>query len=203
MSAIAKAYYTPEEYLAFEREAEYKSEYINGQIYAMVGASRAHNLVGVNVSGELRDQFKSRSCEVYAGDMRVEVSPTSAYTYPDVVAVCEEPRFGDEYVDTLLNPVVIVEVLSPSTEAYDRGEKFAHYRTIASLTDYVLISQDKVRVEHFMKQSDWGDRWMLTVISSLDGRLQLSSIGCDLALRDIYDKVSFPEVEISASSPQA
>src|SRR5919198_4874617 len=119
--------YTPEEYLALERAARHKSEYVNGRIYALAGASRAHNLIVVNVSAELRAQLRGRPCETYASDMRVKVSQTGLYTYPDVVVVCGEPRFEDAQVDTLLNPTVIIEVLSESTESYDRGEKFAHY----------------------------------------------------------------------------
>src|SRR5206468_6291774 len=120
------------------------SEYINGQIYAMSGASREHNLIVVNLIRELSSQLRGRPCEVYASDMRVKVRPTGMYTYPDVVAVCGEPRFEDEQVDTLVNPAVIVEVLSPSTEAYDRGQKFAHYRKLESLTEYVLVAQNEV-----------------------------------------------------------
>jgi Uma2 family endonuclease len=121
MSSLAETWYTPEEYLALERKAPFKSEYINGQIYAMSGASREHILIAVNVVSEVRSQFRGRTCEVYNSDMRVKVSPSGTYTYPDAVAVCGESRFEDAAVDTLINPTVIVEVLSPSTEAYDRG----------------------------------------------------------------------------------
>src|SRR2546423_7792204 len=121
MSSQTKTYFTPEQYLALEREAEYKSEYINGQIYAMSGASREHNLIAVNIVSELHALLRGQPCEAYMSDMRVKVSQTGMYTYPDVVAVCGGPRFEDEHGDTLINPTVIVEVLSPSTEAYDRG----------------------------------------------------------------------------------
>src|SRR5580765_534258 len=136
MSTLAKEYYTPEQYLALEREAEYKSEYINGQIYAMLGASREHIVIAVNLVSELRTQFRGRPCEVYNSDMRVKVNPTGMYTYPDVTATCGEPVFDDKQRNTLTNPNVIIEVLSPSTEVYDRGVKFAHYRRLRSLTDY-------------------------------------------------------------------
>jgi Uma2 family endonuclease len=190
MTSLAEPWYTPEEYLALERKAQYKSEYINGQIYAMSGASREHNLIAVNVVGEIRSQFRGRTCEAYTSDMRVQVSPGGTYTYPDVVAVCGEPRFEDAEVDTLTNPTVIVEVLSPTTEAYDRGEKFRHYRRLESLAEYVLIAQDKVQVEHYARHGDKGEQWVLTEISDLAGTLDLTSIGCGLALADIYDKIT-------------
>ncbi len=182
--------YSPAEYLALEREAPYKSEYINGQIYAMAGASEPHNLIALNTAADINFQFRGRRCRAYANDMRVKISATRMYTYPDIVAVCEELRFEDGRRDTLVNPTVIVEVLSPSSEAYDRGEKFAHYRRLDSLMDYVLVAQDKVRVEHYTRQ---GDGWLLTEINDLDGVLRLGSIDCSVRLRDIYDKVEFEE----------
>jgi Uma2 family endonuclease len=188
MASTARVTYTPEEYLALEREAEYKSELINGQIYAMSGASEEHNLITLNLASEIRQQFKGRSCRVYSADMRVKVSSTGMYTYPDVVAVCGGSIFEDSEVDTLTNPTVITEVLSPSTEAYDRGEKFAHYRRLPSLQEYVLISQDKLRVEHYLRH---GDEWIFTELSELDDTLQLTAVDCSVALRDIYDKVEF------------
>src|SRR5436305_1067989 len=130
MSSLAKQHYTADQYLALEREAEYKSEYINGEIYAMSGASREHNLIAVNLVRELSSQMRGRPCEVYGSDMRVKVAPTGMYTYPDVSVACNEPHFDDRQLDTLTNPTVIIEVLSPSTEAYDRGVKFLHYRKL-------------------------------------------------------------------------
>lgn len=197
MPSLAQPRYTPEHYLVLEREAKHKSEYINGHIFAMAGASRRHNLIAGNVFGELRAQLRGRLGEAYINDMRVKVSPTGLYTYPDVAALCGEPRFEDTHLDTLLNPSVIVEVLSDSTEAYDRGEKFAHYRRLESLTDYVLIAQDKIRVEYYVRQ---GNQWVLSEASALHNTVHLSSIGCDLALRDIYDKVEFPSDEAGKSS---
>jgi Uma2 family endonuclease len=140
MSLQAKQRLTPEEYLARERQVDTKSEFYDGELFAKAGASRSHNLIVGNVTGELRAQLRGRPCEVYPADMRVKVSETGLYAYPDVVVVCGEPRFEDEHLDTLLNPTVIVDVLSPSTEAYDRGEKFAQYRKLASLREYVLIA---------------------------------------------------------------
>ncbi|HEX9987422.1 MAG TPA: Uma2 family endonuclease [Chloroflexia bacterium] len=192
MPSLPQTLYSPEEYLALERKAEYKSEYFNGQILAMSGASREHNLISGNIFGEIHSQLRGKPCEVYIGDMRVKVNPAGMYTYPNVVAVCEEGRFEDEQVDTLTNPTVVVEVLSPSTEAYDRGVKFAHYRKLASLQEYVLVAQDKVSIEHFARHSGPVGQWVLTEMDDLDGTLHLASIGCDLALRDIYDRVEFP-----------
>ncbi len=151
---VSEARYTPAEYLAFERQSESKNEYFNGAIFAMTDVSRNHNLISLNLAAELRQALKGRRCEVYASDMRVKLRHTSMYTYPDVTVVCDEPRFDDDNVDTLLNPTVIFEMLSPSTEAYDRGDKFAHYRRLASLQTYVLVSQDKIRVESFARQGE-------------------------------------------------
>ena len=184
--AAVKQTFTPEEYLALERKAETKSEYINGEIYAMAGASREHNFIVGDVFGELRTQLRGRRCELYSNDMRVRVSPTGLYTYPDVVVVCGRSRFEDALVDVLLNPTVIVEVLSPSTEAYDRGEKFAHYRYVASLQEYVLIAQDRMRVVHFARR---GQQWLLTAYSHPDEVLALPSIECALPLQEIYARV--------------
>ena len=188
MSSLAQSRSTPEYYLALERQAKHRSEYINGSIFAMAGASRQHNLIAGNVFGELRTQLRGRPCEAYINDMRVKVSVTGLYTYPDVVALCGEPNFEDTQVDTLLNPSVIVEVLSDSTEAYDRGEKFAHYRRLESLRDYVLIAQNKVRVEHYVRQ---GNQWVLSEASTLSSAVHLSSISCEVVLRDIYERIEF------------
>ena len=189
-TAAAQAIFTPEEYLARERKALTKSEYRDGRIYAMPGASREHNLITVNVTGEFYIQLRTRSCEVYPSDMRVKVSAAGLYTYPDVIVVCDEPRFDDSHFDTLLNPTVLIEVLSPSTAAYDRGEKFRRYQYLDSLCEYVLISQDSVCVEHYLRQEQ---DWDLTEFRSLDDVFQLTSIGCELSLRAIYAKVQFSQ----------
>ncbi len=191
MSSLPKTQYTPEQYLALERAAEYKSELVNGEIYAMSGASRKHNLVSANLLGEIRAQLKGKPCETYGSDMRVMVDVTGMYTYPDVTMACGEPRFEDASVDTLLNPTILIEVLSPSTEAYDRGDMFAHYRKLPSLQEYILISQDKPRAEHYARQTSNTDQWLLTEISGLDGLLSLPSIGCAVAMQDVYDRVVF------------
>jgi Uma2 family endonuclease len=192
MSTQIKAYVTPEEYLALERKAEYKSEYLQGEIFAMTGASHKHNLVAGNIFGELRQQLKGRQCEAYVGDMRVKVTATGLYTYPDVVVVCGDPKFEDDDVDTLLNPTLLVEVLSQSTERYDRIAKSSYYRTLDSLAEHLLVAQDEVRLEQYVKQAN--GQWLLFECSSLDKVVELPSISCALALRDVYDKVLLEKV---------
>ena len=191
MNPQPKPRLTPEDYLAIERSADYKSEYFNGEIFAMAGASRAHNTIAVNTTIQLGNQLKKRPCKLYANDMRVKVSPTGLYTYPDVVVVCGKEQFEDAHLDTLLNPTLIIEVLSDSTEAYDRGRKFEHYRHLDSLVEYVLIAQHRPHVESYRRQPD--HQWLLTECNGLDGTLRLQSIDCELALAEVYDKVEVSE----------
>ena len=191
MSSQPKTYLTPEEYLAAERRNEYKSEYIDGETGAMTGASRKHNLVGVNITGELHRQLRGRPCELYANDMRVRLPSKRVYTYPDLVVVCGEPQFEDDELDTLLNPTLITEVPSESTERYDRGRKFGFYRTVESLAEYVLVAQDEHRVEQYTKQPD--GRWLLTDYRSTEDSVELASIECTLALREVYEKVELTQ----------
>jgi Uma2 family endonuclease len=180
---------TPEQYLALERNASFKSEYFNGFIWGMAGASDEHNTISLNLAGEIRAQLKGRPCRAHMSDMRLRVTPSGLYTYPDVMAVCGERKFLDDKVDTLLNPSMIAEVLSPTMEAYDRGDKFAKYRQLSSLREYVLIAQDKVMAKRYTRQ---GDQWLLTEFTSLDDTLPLTSIGCEIALREIYALITFP-----------
>lgn len=176
-----------EEYLAVERQAETRHEYLDGEIYAMTGASRPHNLISGNVFASLHSQLKGRGCEVYTNDMRVHIPAVDLFTYPDVVVACGQPELYDGALDTLLNPTLIVEVLSPTTEGYDRGAKFAYYRTLSSLAEYLLLTQDRVHVEHYVRQGN--DGWLLTETDRLEEALELPSIGCTLSLRDVYDRV--------------
>jgi Uma2 family endonuclease len=189
MSREARTYVTAEEYLAYERRAEYKNEYFDGEVFAMTGASRRHNLISLNIGAELREQLRGQVCETYVTDMRVRIPAANIYTYPDVVAVCGEPKFEDAELDTLINPVLLVEVLSKSTEAYDRLIKFEYYRTLESLTEYLLVSQDEAHITQHVKQDD--ARWLLTDIRGLSSRVELASVPCILALNEIYDRVSF------------
>jgi Uma2 family endonuclease len=191
MSAPAERLLTEEEYLALERAAPYKSEFYAGQMFAMAGARRSHNLIITNVVRELSTQLLDSPCQVYPSDMRVKIDASGLYTYPDVTVTCGEEQFEDEDEDTLLNPTLIVEVLSESTEAYDRGEKFAHYRQLESLQEYVLISQDRARVERYARQGE-GAEWLLTEARGLQGTMRLASIDCDLCLADVYQKVRLP-----------
>ncbi|MCY3740213.1 MAG: Uma2 family endonuclease [Candidatus Poribacteria bacterium] len=192
-STAAQTYLTPEEYLAWERKADIKHEYLRGAIIAMSGASRAHSLIVTNISGELYIQLKGGTCEVHTNDMRVRTSPETSYFYPDVVVVCDKPRFEDNTFDTLLNPIVLVEVLSPSTQVYDRGEKFKHYQQLASLREYILVSQDEVGVERYRRQ---GTEWQPAEFRSLEDVLSLTSIDCELSLEDIYGRVEFRENQL-------
>ncbi len=182
------SYLAPEEYLAAEREAATRSEYFNGEVYAMAGASREHVAIVANLTYLFVGQFKGRPCSTFTNDMRLKVSETGLYAYPDVMALCGEPHFEDSAADTLTNPSVIIEVLSESTERYDRGDKFAHYRRLASLRDYVLVSQRRPRLEHYTRR---GEDWVLREIDGLDAVLRLPDIGCELPLADIYDKLTF------------
>jgi Uma2 family endonuclease len=189
MSTLPKPHLTPQEYLEIERQAEFKSEYFQGQMFAMAGARETHNLIVANAIGELIRQFKSRPCRVYPSDMRVCVSKVGLYTYPDVVAVCGDREFLDGQLDTLVNPNLIIEVLSPSTEAYDRGRKFESYRSIESLRQYLVVSSDRVHADLFTRASD--GQWSLSEASQLQDTLDIRSVGCTLKLSDLYDKVEW------------
>jgi Uma2 family endonuclease len=180
---------TSEDYLKLEREAEFRSEYVDGEIFPMPGVQREHNRIEVNVVVELGTQFMDRPCEVYTSNMRTKVSATGLYTYPDIVVVCGKPEFEDEHVDTLLNPQVIIEVLSDSTESNDRGKKFAHYRTINSLQEYLLVSQKECRVERFARQSD--GTWLYSDCTDPNGFVELTSVACRLPLARVYHRVDF------------
>ena len=187
LSTLAKTCLTEQEYLELERKAEYKSEFYQGEMFAMAGAKEPHNMVAANVLAALHPQLRSRPCRVYSSDMRVRISASGLYTYPDVSVVCGQPQYADQEADTLLNPALIAEVLSPSTEAYDRGRKFEHYRAIESLREYLLVAQDRVHVELWARQPD--GRWLLSEASRLEDTVELRSIGCRLALADLYEKV--------------
>lgn len=198
MVAVAKLpYVTPQVYLEQERAAEFKSEYCEGIIYAMSGASIAHNTISVNVTGGLWVQFKGRPCKVFNNDMKVFVESSSLYAYPDVVALCGEARFHDDHKDILMNPTVVFEVLSPSTEAYDRGVKFNHYQHLSALTDYVLISQDRIRLERYQRQADGS--WRYTCHEDSEEMIRFEELQCELRLADVYDKVDFLDRDVPLS----
>lgn len=177
---------TVEEYLEMERASEVRHEYYDGEIFAMVGASFEHNVIVTNLIGLLHPQLRGGRCELLMSDMRVQVAATGLYTYPDLIVVCGEPQLADEHGDMLLNPTLIAEILSESTEAHDRGKKFEHYRTLDSLTDYLLVAQDEPRIEHFTRREGG---WFLTAANGLDGVLALPTIGCELRLAEVYERV--------------
>lgn len=186
MAALPQHRLTETEYLTQERLAPGKSEFLDGETFAMAGTSLPHNRISVNTLVALRSQLEGRGCEVFTSDLRLRVAQTGLYTYPDLVVVCGEPDLLDDDHDTLLNPKLIVEILSSSTEAYDRGQKFGHYRTIDSLTDYVLISQDRPLIEHFSRSHGI---WELRAAEGVEAMLELPSIGCRLALAEVYRNV--------------
>jgi Uma2 family endonuclease len=176
------------DYLEFERASELKHEFFAGQIVAMAGASFSHNIIAHNVGRALGNALDLSPCRVCPSDIRIRTRST-LYTYPDVTVVCAQPQFEGDRQDILLNPVLIVEVLSDSTEAYDRGAKFEHYRSILSLQTYVLVAQDRIHVDHFEKQPA-GD-WLLRSLSAIDSMLVVSSLNISIPIGDFYKKVEF------------
>jgi Uma2 family endonuclease len=187
MSSQPNIFILPEQYLDLERKAEFKSEYFDGEIFAMAGVGRKHNLLATRGIFNIESAFRDRDCEVYGSDMRVCVLPaTGLYTYPDISAVCGEPRFLDGAFDTLLNPRVIIEVLSPSTEAYDRGRKFQRYKGIASLAQYVLIASEPVQVEIFTLSA--GSLWTPKIMSRSEDIIDIDSIECSFSVAQLYEK---------------
>jgi Uma2 family endonuclease len=174
------------EYLAFERQSETRHDYLDGEVFAMTGASWTHGLISGNIFGELRSQLKRSPCKAIQESLRVR-TPAGLFTYPDVIVACGKPRFDGSEQDTLLNPKLIVEVLSPSTEMYDRKTKAAHYRSIPSLSEYLLVAQSQIRIEQWSR--DGREEWQQRDFTSLEQCLELRSIGCKLLLGDVYDEV--------------
>lgn len=201
MASLPTKRYTPEEYLERERLADYKSEYYSGEIFAMGGATRTHNLIAGNVFAAIKGKLGEKPCEVYMNHIRVQGRSAAQYSYPDVVVVCGQPLFLDSREDTLLNPPVIIEVLSPSTEAFDRGGKFLRYRQIASFAEYVLIAQDTYQMEHFERQSDGS--WRLREAGESSDSVSLSFLGCVLTVAEVYDKVRLePRIHLVMDEPR-
>jgi Uma2 family endonuclease len=198
MSAQPQTRLTPEQYLEIDRASEFRNEYYDGRMYAMSGGTHRHALIIFNLGSELRNIVKKRRCMVTSSDVRVRVAPGGLYTYPDLVVVCGEPKYADGRRDTLLNPRLIVEVLSPSTEAYDRGFKSAQYRALESLEEYALVSQSEPRVEVFRRQP--GGQWLLSEFAGLDALCRFESVDAVVALSEVYDNVTFGGDE-TASRP--
>jgi len=190
MALQPKPHLSFDEWLEGERASlEGRSEYVAGEVFAMTGASVEHNAIVGNILGQLWTQMKGRPCHVYANDLKVRIRTADAGKYPDLIALCGEHEFQDGRRDVLLNPSLICEVLSDSTEAYDRGNKFAIYRQIPSLREYLLVSQQRVLVELYSRGDD--GRWTLSDYSALTDSVPLASVGCTLALAEVYDKVEF------------
>jgi len=182
---------SPEEYLALERESENRNEYFGGEFFAMAGASRAHNQISSNIVRVLGNQLLEKPCSVFSSDMKVRMTEIEKYTYPDIVVVCENEKYEDESYDVLLNPVLIMEILSDTTEAYDRGDKFVHYQLLDSLVEYILISQYFCRVEKFTRQDD--GTWIYSQYQTKEHVVELESVMCSLPIIEIYGKVTLNE----------
>ncbi len=193
MTTVPVRMLTPEQYLEIERKAEFKSEFFRGEMFAMSGASRQHNRISSNLVGELHNRLRNSPCETYGSDMRVRVSKTGLYTYPDLSITCDKPQFVDDQVDTLLTPKVLIQILSDSTEKYDRGTKMTHYMQIDSLQEYVLVSQSTPRVEVYRRSAD--GEWTYREARDLSASITLESVGITLPLSEIYLRVEFPPLE--------
>lgn len=193
--AIEKKILTSEEYLDIERKAEFKSELINGEMYALAGVTRKHNRIALNLATFLNNFLRDSQCRVYFADLRVKVSKTGMFTYPDLVLTCGNEIMADKQKDTLLNPKCILEVLSDSTEKYDRGEKFSHYQNLESLDEYILVSQNQPRVESFLRQTD--NKWLYQKVERLENELFINVIEAKIKLDEIYQNTK--ELEETSS----
>lgn len=184
---LQKQYYTKDEYLEMEAAAPYKSEYYGGEIFAMAGGTPAHSLICVNLIRRIAEAVDNKNCRCFESNMKLDIPAADAFVYPDIMAVCGEIRFAENTRDTITNPVLIVEVLSPGTESFDRGKKFEYYRSIPSLKEYVLVSQEKQIVEVYFRQE--GGSWLYTVAEGTDKTVFLNSVEYEIALKDVYHKV--------------
>jgi len=199
----AQIRYTEDQYLSIEREADERHEYLDGRIYAMAGESPQHGDICTNLTREVSAQLKGTRCRLWTKDTKVRSGPMpkrrhsikGLYSYPDAVIVCGNPQLLDEHQDVLINPRVIIEVLSPSTEAFDSDEKFRRYRTFnPSLTDYLVVAQDRPMIEHFAMQES--GQWVIAAtVTELSGSVHIASVNCTLHLAEVYDRVEFPEEE--------
>jgi Uma2 family endonuclease len=190
---------TEAEYLRIERAADFKSEFFDGEMFAMAGGSLEHSLIATNIAGEFRSRLKGRDCIAFNADLRIKIETTGLNTYPDLSIICGPAQLVEGSNDTATNPTVIVEVLSDSTEAYDRGKKFEHYRQIPTLREYILVSQEEPRIEQFIRQED--GRWILSEASGLETSLDVPSLGIAVALREIFANVKFVPTPIRVPPP--
>jgi Uma2 family endonuclease len=198
MAAQPQPRLTPEQYLELERAAQFRHEYYNGRMYAMSGGSLHHALIIVNLAASLHGPLRKKQCLVLSSDMRTRVSPDGLYTYPDLVVVCGQPKFGDNRSDTIVNPTLVIEVLSPSTEAYDRGFKAGQYRQMETLKEYAFVSQNAPHVEVYRRESAG---WLLSDYSGIQAACHFASVDCGVALADIYQDVSFSASETDPARP--
>jgi Uma2 family endonuclease len=189
MSTQPVTYLTPEQYLEIERNAEFRSEYINGEMFAMSGGTPNHARIVLNTARRLTEQLDGRPCEAFDGDLRLYSAKYKFFTYPDVLVTCGPHRLLDSRRDTLTDATVIIEVLSPSTKNYDRGEKFLFYRSLPSFSEYLLLSQDTMRAEHHVRQPD--NSWLFREFTGPSDEIDLKSIGCRLQLQSLYKRVEF------------
>ncbi|MEH1831375.1 MAG: Uma2 family endonuclease [Nostoc sp.] len=198
MQITKKRYYTPEEYLELEEVADYKSEYIDGQIIPMAGGTANHNRISLNLSAALNFVFRQQDYEVFMGDVRLWISQKRTYTYPDVMILAGEPEFFNNRKDIILNPQIIVEVLSKSTKGYDREDKFQAYRTISTFQEYLLIDQTRIHVDQFSKTGK--KQWTLREYDEEDEAIALVTVPFEISLQDLYNKVKFEPVESEGES---
>jgi Uma2 family endonuclease len=188
-----KIYMTPEAYLDFDRISEIKYEYFEGKIVAMTGAKKNHNLINANLTADLVARFRAEgsTCRVFSNDMRVKIGNKTGFAYPDIAIACGNLEFEDDELDILNNPIVIIEILSESTEAYDRGDKFAYYRAVPTLLEYILVSQNKCRIEQFVRKE--GRMWSMLYYEDMGQVVKIESIDCEVPLSDIYKWVEFDQ----------
>jgi Uma2 family endonuclease len=189
MSALPEQHLPLQDYFTLEETGDVKHEFLRGAIFAMIGAGWQHNLITANIISELRPQLRGKPCKVFSGDLRVKIEATGLYTYPDVQVICDNMRFADNRTDTVINPTVLIEVLSPGTENYDRGNKFLHYRTIETLQAYLVVAQDTPRVELHIRQD--AHQWLLSEITREADPIPLKAIGCTLTMPAIYEDLVF------------
>ncbi len=194
MSAVPKRKLSTAEYLDSERAAAFRSEYFRGETFAMAGASKAHNTLSTNLVVEAGTRMKGGACQIWSTDQRLKIDRTGLYTYPDLVIVCGQPEYDSEDQDTLVNAQVVVEILSPSTERYDRGAKFGHYQQLPSVREYVLVSQDRKQVERFVRQPD--ETWVLTKFADPDGVFEFATVPIRIPMCDLYARVQIEEGEL-------
>lgn len=190
MAQLARQFFTPEEYLAMEETADHKSEFFQGEIFALAGGSFNHNLIVGNCHAELKAALKAKPCRVLMSDMRLLVKRNGLYAYPDVMVVCGKVEFVAGRNDTLTNPIVIVEVLSPATHNYDRVKKFSLYKPLDSLREYLLVDSEQVHVTRLYRAQD-GKQWMIEMEDARDATLRLESLDCEIPIARLYDKVEF------------